>query len=389
MRILVWQWSRFGSAPRFAALLAEGLAAVPGATVTLSLAAGAEILRSRKPPRCDLPVVTYNGWLGFLFRVATAPAMILRLARRISASRPDVAVCAMAGPLDLMMAATLRLLGIPFIVLVHDADAHPGDGFPMQMWIQRRLCHRAATVATLSDHVGESVLRQGLAGTTDRPLIRLNHPPLPYEIRREPPGVDSHFRLLSFGRLLPYKGLDLLAEGLRRLGPDPAITVRVVGSGPESPALAMLRTLPSVIVENRWVPEDEVGTLLGWADAIVLPYREASQSGVAAAALAAGRYVIATKVGGLTEQLLNEPLAVLCEPQPDSLADALQRVLRDHDAPASPMVNSRGAWEDLGRTLVDNLGALLRRRTGLGTGNPLASQVAADRTERGPKHYRS
>jgi len=361
MKVLVWQWGRFGGAPRFAALLAEGLAAVPGVTVTLSLAAGAEILRSDSPPRCDLPVATYNGWIGFLLRAVAAPVLARGLARRIAVLRPDVAVCAMAGPLDLLMAIALRRLHIPFVVLVHDADAHPGDGFPLQMWLQRRLCRRAMTVAALTTHVGERLLHQKLAGTRGRPLIRLKHPPMPYEVRFRPVGAGDSFRLLSFGRLLPYKGLDLLADSLRRLGPQPGLTVRVVGSGPESPALAALRALPGVTVENRWVPEDEVGALLGWADAVVLPYREASQSGVAAVALAARRYVIATNVGGLAEQLADEPLAILCEPSADSLANGLRRVLRSPpDADAIAPVSPRVAWQDLGRLLVEHLRVLPR-----------------------------
>ncbi len=199
MKILVWQWGRFGGAPCFAALLAEGVAAVPGVTVTLSLAAGAEIPPSKLPLHCDLPVTTYDGLFGFLLRVATPPALVYSLTRRIAALRPDIAVCAMAGPLDLDMATALRLLHIPFVVLVHGADAHPGDGFPMQMWLQRQLCRHAMTVAALSTHVGEQLLRQKLAGTPGRPLIRLTHPPMPYEIRPRPVDGGEGFRLLSFG----------------------------------------------------------------------------------------------------------------------------------------------------------------------------------------------
>jgi glycosyltransferase involved in cell wall biosynthesis len=284
----------------------------------------------------------------------------------------------MAGPLDLTMAAALRLLRIPFIVLVHDADAHPGDAFPMQMWLQRQLCRRAAAVAALSTHVSESVIRQKLAGTTKRPLIRLKHPPMPYEVPPRQPRGNDGFRLLSFGRLLPYKGLDLLAESLRRLGPVPGLMVRVVGSGPESHALAMLRAMPWVTVENCWVPEDEVGALLGWADAVVLPYREASQSGVAAVALAAGRRVVATNVGGLTEQLVNEPLALLCEPDPDSLTDGLRRMLHRPpdigEASGNLGAGPQGAWQELGRTLVDQLCALLRHRKTRGTGGRFAAK---------------
>jgi glycosyltransferase involved in cell wall biosynthesis len=148
-------------------------------------------------------------------------------------------------------------------------------------------------------------------------------------------------RLLSFGRLLPYKGLDLLAEALSRLGPR-AIELRVVGTGPESPDLDALRRLPGVTVENRWVPENEVGALLAWADALVLSHREASQSGVAAAALAAGRWVVGTRVGGLAEQLAAAPGARLCEPEPSDLAAAIASLL--DDPPPAVFVATDAEW---------------------------------------------
>jgi glycosyltransferase involved in cell wall biosynthesis len=365
VKVLVWQWGRFGAGPRFATLLAEGLAeefaGVPGAAAALSLARGAEIFRGPAPPHSDLTMRTYDGPPGFLLRVASAPLLLPGLVRRLRALAPDIAVCAMAGPLDLIMAAALRRLGVPFVVLVHDAEAHDGDGLPLQMWLQRRLCRRAATVAALSAHVGGRLLRQGLAGTPGRPLIRLRHPPMPYEVPPRAGCGDGSFQLLCFGRLLPYKGLGLLADSLRRLGPRPGLVVRVVGSGPESPELAALRALPGVTVENRWVPEAEVGGLLGWADAVVLSYREASQSGVAAVALAAGRHVIATNVGGLAEQLIDEPLAMLCEPEAESLAEGLRRVLArlpDADRPDPPA--PRAAWREMARALVEQMEPLLR-----------------------------
>jgi glycosyltransferase involved in cell wall biosynthesis len=369
-RVLVWQWGRFGAAPRFAVLLAEGLAESPGVTVLLSLSRGAEIMREATPPRCDLPVDTYASHAGFVARIAVAPFAIHGLARRIRALRPDLAICAQPGPLDLLMVAALRWLSIPFIVVVHDADAHPGDGFPMQMWLQRRLCRQAKAVAALTAHVGDRLIAQKLAGTLNRPLIRLRHPPMRYEFTPKsdnPKGDNDNgtFRLLSFGRLLPYKGLDLLADSLKLLGSRPGLIVRVVGSGPEGPELEALRALPGVIVENRWVPEAEVGALFSWADAVVLPYREASQSGVAAVALAANRTVIATNVGGLTEQLRDEPLAILCDTNAPSVAGALRRVL---DTPhctkhapvqeATPREATDG-WREIGRSLLDQAATLL------------------------------
>jgi glycosyltransferase involved in cell wall biosynthesis len=359
-RVLVWQWGRFGGAPRFATLLAEGLAELPGVAVLLSLSRGAEILRQASPPRCDLPVDTYTNLAGFLGRALTAPFTVAGLVRRIRALRPDLAVCAQPGPLDLLMAVALRWLSIPFIVVVHDADAHPGDGFFMQMWLQRALCRQADAVAALTAHVGDRLLGQKLAGPPGRPLIRLRHPPMQYTFVPRHNSGPGTFRLLSFGRLLPYKGLDLLADSLKLLGSRPELHVRVVGSGPESAELSVLRGLPGVTVENRWVPEAEVGALFSWADAVVLPYREASQSGVAAVALAANRYVIATNVGGLKEQLHSEPLAILCEPNADSLADGLRRVLDDPPCvKQTTTISAVGGWRELGRSLLDQTDALL------------------------------
>jgi glycosyltransferase involved in cell wall biosynthesis len=350
-RVLVWQWGRFGGAPRFATQLAEGFSELPGIEVSLSLSSGAEILREDSPPRCDLLVDTYGTVAGFIIRAATAPFSLRGLIRRIRALRPDIAVCALPGPLDLLMAVALWWLRVPFFVLVHDADAHPGDGFPLQMKLQRVLCRRANAVAVLTAYVGDRLLSQKLAGTPGRPLVRLRHPPMRYTFPPPREREQGVFRLLSFGRLLPYKGLDLLADSLKLLGAHPGLVVRVVGSGPESQELSILRDLPGVTVENRWVPETEVGAVFGWADAVVLSYREASQSGVAACALAAHRHVVATNVGGLAEQLGDEPLAILCEPTASSLANGIRLVIGEPRH--APAVRAADGWREIGRSLLE------------------------------------
>ncbi len=359
-RVLVWQWGRRGGAPRFAALLAEGLRAVPDAAVALSLSSRAELLRGPAPPHCDLPVDTYGSVLGFLVRLLLAPLAVPGLVRRVRALRPELAICAQPGPLDLLMVAALRRLRVPFVVVVHDAELHPGDGMPFQMTLQALLCRRANAVVALTAHVADRLRARGLAGSPDRPLLLSRHPPVTFDPPPPPPlAHGGPLRLLSFGRLLPYKGLDLLTETLRQLGPRADAEIRVVGSGPETPALAALRALPGIAVENRWVPEDEVGALLGWADAMILTHTEASQSGVAAAALAAGRRVVATRVGGLTEQLQDEPLATLCPPDADTLATALRNLIAAPGPPVPP-TDARAAWRDMAAAMLSWTEAAVR-----------------------------
>ncbi len=325
VKILVWQWGRHGGAPRNGVDWAAGFAAVPGFSAALSLSARAEILRGPHPPVPDLIVDTYAGFAGYGFRVLSAPWFVPWLTARVRALAPDAALCAMPGPIDLAMYAALKYLNVPMAVVVHDADPHPGDGYPFQMTLQRLLVRRADAIVTLSDHVARGLSAHGLL--TGKPVLRTVLPQAPIVGLAPARAHGGPFRLLSFGRLLAYKGLDLLAAALARLLPEVPLEVRVVGSGPESAELAALRALPGVKVENRWVPEDEIPALLGWADGVVLSHREASQSGVAAATLAARRLLVATRVGGLAEQAAGDPAAVVCDVSVDGLVAALRQMI--------------------------------------------------------------
>ena len=362
MRVLVWQWGRRGAGPRYAAAMAAAIDSLPGHSACLSLSRQAEILRGPDAPRCDLPFATYESLAGFAMRLPAALFEVAPLAARIRALRPDIAICAMPAALDLLMAAALQRVRVPFLVVVHDADAHPGDGLPFQMALQRGLARRSNGLVALTAHVADRLQQQGMAqGGAAQTLIRSVLPPFVFGPPPPPPRAHGGpLRLLSFGRLLPYKGLDLLGEALALVGPRPDLEVRVVGSGPDSPALAALRRLPGVRVENRWVPENEVGTLLAWSDALVLSHREASQSGAAAAAVAARRWVVATRVGGMAEQLSGEPLARLCEPDAESLAAALRRLLDDAPPEGHSVADPNAVWRHTAEALTADFGRVIQ-----------------------------
>jgi glycosyltransferase involved in cell wall biosynthesis len=352
MRILIWQWGRYGAGPLFAMHLANALRSVEGPEVFLSLANRAEILQAEHAPHCDLLIDTYTGVAGCLWKLLQAPRFVSHLARQLAVLNPDIAICAMPGPLDLLHLAALRRLRIPTAVLVHDAESHPGDGYPFLMALQRQLTRRADSVVALSHHVASFLAQQGVVDR--RKLSALWLPPLVFGPLPPPPKAHGGaLRLLFFGRLLPYKGLHLLHAAVRELGPSGAWVLRVVGTGPECNDLDALRATPGVTVENRWVPDNEISALIAWADVVVLPYVEASQSGVAPAAIAAGRIVVGTRVGGLAEQLRDKSLARLCEPHATSLALVLRELVQELPNPAlSPITDPGRDWEDFARAML-------------------------------------
>ncbi len=323
----------------------------------LSLSSGAELMQTREVTECAIPMRTYDSMAGLAARVVEAPVIIPRLARTLRRLEIDIAVCAMPAAMDFAMAAALKLAGIPYAVVVHEADPHPGDRFPSQLVLQRWLTRGAIAVFALSSFVAARLREQDQLGC--RRLLLTSLPPFFRGADVPVPGRHGgKLRLLSFGRLLPYKGLDLLTESLALLGARDDMVVRVVGSGPESPALSRLRALPGVTVENAWVPEREVAGVLGWADALILPYREASQSGVAAAAIAAGRWVISTRVGGLPEQLAGYARAILCDPAAPDLADAIRALLARTDLAAPVGATGAPDWNTTASAMLDDLRSL-------------------------------
>jgi len=353
LKVLVWQWGRFGAGPLYALELTRAFSAQADVEALLSLSRGAELLQNGAVTDCALPVRTYSSLAGFAGRVASAPVAIPWLARRLHRLRIDIAICAMPAAMDFAMAAALKLAGIPYAIVVHEAEPHPGDRFPSQIMLQRLLARGAVATFALSSFVAERLREQDGAGT--RLLLRTSLPPFYQDTTAAPTSRDGTLRLLSFGRLLSYKGLDLLTESLVLLGSRQDLAVRIVGLGPESAELDRLRALPGVTVENGWVPERDVGSVLGWADALILPYREASQSGVAAAAIAANRWIISTRVGGLPEQLANYPRAIMCDPTATDLARAIRTLLERGDLPAPLIDEPASSWATVAADMLDDL----------------------------------
>jgi glycosyltransferase involved in cell wall biosynthesis len=135
-------------------------------------------------------------------------------------------------------------------------------------------------------------------------------------------------RLLFFGMVRPYKGLDVL---LKALPEDVALTVAgEFWSGlDETRALIAERGL-NVTLLPGYVPAEQIAGLFAAADALVLPYRSATASQNVQMAFEYGVPVIATRVGGFPDQVRDGVDGLLAEPDDvASLNAALKRFYAD------------------------------------------------------------
>ena len=172
--------------------------------------------------------------------------------------------------------------------------------------------------------------------------------------------------LLFFGYVRPYKGLADLLEALRRARPDAWDRLYVVGEfyeprdryarWLEDPALRS-----KIVVVDRYVANEEVGTYMAAADAVVLPYRSATGSGIAQVAFGAGVPVIATRTGGLEDVVEDGVSGLLVPPEsPDAIARAIERFFDDNLGPTLrdgvARARTRFSWEALVDALQDLAG---------------------------------
>ncbi len=152
---------------------------------------------------------------------------------------------------------------------------------------------------------------------------------------------DPDLLLVSFGSVRRYKGIDLAVDALALVDPD--LDVRLVVAGHFWSPVSVLRARAERLgVERKvefqvgFVSNNDAALLFTAADAALLPYRSASQSGVVQLSFAFGCPVIATRVGGLPASIEDGRDGLLCEPgNPVALARAIERMAREHETLAA------------------------------------------------------
>jgi glycosyltransferase involved in cell wall biosynthesis len=227
----------------------------------------------------------------------------------------------------------VRLLppGRPRVVTAH--DVLPREPRPGQIAATRRLVGKMDAVVVHSEH-GAARLREELGVGADRVrviphgafdhLTRLpEETPLPAELA----AVDRPV-VLFFGLLRPYKGIETLLTAMNEV---PDAELWVVGM-PRMPLEPLRETAgPNVRFVPRFITDPEIPAYFRRADVVALPYREIDQSGVLYTALAFGKPLVLSDVGGFSEVAGHGAARLVPPGDAPALTSALTSVLGNNE----------------------------------------------------------
>ncbi len=277
-----------------------------------------------------------DGWVAAGRRLRTADLVIFALLTPLQV--PSYLSVLTGLTLGSRKAEHPRTMVICHNVLPH--ERRPGD-----VTLTRTLLSRVDTVIVHSAE--QAAQARDLA--PDVPIVVARIPPhlpaaapaLPaapdedHEAERSGPPVGPQCRLLFFGIVRPYKGLDVLLRALTRTPPQVTLTVAGEfwgGTAETQDLITDLGLAKRVTLRPGYLPAREIPALFAAADALVLPYREATASQNVLLAFSLGVPVISTTAGALAEAVRDGVDGLTCAP--GDVAD-LARVLNEFAAPGT------------------------------------------------------
>jgi glycosyltransferase involved in cell wall biosynthesis len=303
---------------------------------------------------------------------AVAPALYVASlwpAVRRLAGKVDVVLGSFAYPDGVAAVALARLLGVPSAIYALGTDLNVVPAFAGVPAVLRRALPRAQKIIAPSRALGDRAV--ALGASPDRVVVIPNgvdrsifFPQDRRAMRRFLGQPEDGRWILFVGRLEKEKGLEELLAAFQKIAAaEPDLKLVVVGDGTLRARLQgeAARTPGRIIVAGPR-PLSQVGRWMAAADLLALPSWNEGTPNVVLEALASGRRVVATRVGGIPDVITSDDCGELCEPRDvDGLAASLRRVAGASYDPAALAARATVTWDESAARLHDVLASAAAR----------------------------
>jgi len=388
MRIVVVEPDGAGGLAHYAHQLCTGLAAA-GADVTLITGREHELAGLERVFRVE-PILRLwsaveppprNGWVRMGRRLRRIPRAVRyawewrRLTRRILELKPDIAQFSQIRfPFQVVFLRRLRKNGIRLAQICHEFEPRERST-PVRRLTRTTLgaVHREFDLIALHGQVNREAFTASFPGLEERTFTIAHGDEAMLaadgdgcDLRSEY-GIDEGLPVvLFFGGIRPSKGvedlIDAFADVLTEVDAHLLVVGLPVGVDPDS-----LRRRAQgqgirhrFTLDARYVPLGEVGQVFRTATVVALPYRSATASGVLQAAYANARPVVVTRLGALTEDVIDGTTGLVVPPADrPALARALIKLVADSaeahlmGCAGQRLAGERFSWAPIAETLLD------------------------------------
>ena len=307
--ILVVHWGSRGGGPKFAFSAARALSRIGSVELHLSISSHVDLLYEWLSSFSRVSLVkTYRSKLGAILRLPSAVIQCIKLRAYIKQHSIQVVWSPMISLWHTLLIPIWKPMGVKYYGSIHDASEHLGEESLLQKLLRNNEFKYSEKVIAYSDFVANAINRQDGTDKTVTLFHPLDSPRVQKPIFRETLGGD--FVVGFAGRILPYKGVDLFLEVAKiSLDLGDGINFRICGFGD----LGDLQVPKNVMVTAKWFEQDELISEISKFDILLLPYREASQSGLISISASLAIPVVVTPVGGLKEQVEKHFLGLVTE----------------------------------------------------------------------------
>lgn len=248
---------------------------------------------------------------------------------------------------DYLILALPFLKRYPLLLTIHDPEMHSGEtklaGLKKRYHLYRKFLRRSCDAAIAHGSYLQGEVERLLPHLQGK-VFSIPHGPLG-KLAKNPNFDWEPGTLLFFGRIQAYKGLAFFIEAVERLAAE-GLRVKglIAGRGDElNKYRERLANSGLFEINEGFIPREDIPALFERANAIVLPYTDGTQSGVAALAMGYARPVVASRVGSIPELVRENETGYLTEAKSVSdLVEKLRDLLRN---PPKAMQMGQNGWE--------------------------------------------
>lgn len=217
------------------------------------------------------------------------------------------------------------------VIICHDPIFHSGVGL-FEKWMTTRYIKTASDIVVLTKSFIPTV--EKVYGFNKEHIHYMPHGRMSVYKQKacQPVEKSDSITFLFFGRIEEYKGLGVLANAYEKISQSYSnVTLTIAGSGDFSKYKSVFENMAKVRIENRYIADEEIEYFFSVPNTVVvLPYLDASQSGVIPIALEYQTPIIASDTGGLKEQLNDGRIGLFCKAgDVNSLAIQMEYVLNN------------------------------------------------------------